>query len=220
MPLALLFDLDGTMVDTDSLHIAAWNAVLASHQRAIDATYYKSHVMGFANEAVTEALFPDHAAISRTAFTNEKEAAFRAQVGRLEPTAGLSGLLDWADFLGLPKAVVTNAPRDNAELMLRGLGWLDRFPVLIIGDELVAGKPDPLPYLMAMRRLGVEAAGSIAFEDSLSGVRAAAASGAQTVGLTTALSEQALRDAGATIVARDFTDPALLAVLRRRAEGG
>ena len=42
MPLALLFDLDGTMVDTDSLHIAAWNAVLASHQRAIDATYYKS----------------------------------------------------------------------------------------------------------------------------------------------------------------------------------
>jgi HAD superfamily hydrolase (TIGR01509 family) len=219
MPLALLFDLDGTMVDTDPLHIAAWNAVLAPHQRQIDTAYYRTHVMGFAADAVTAALFPGHEADRPAAFNGEKEAAFRSRVGQLRPTPGLPDLIDWADSLRLPMAVVTNAPRDNAILLLRGLGWEDRFPVLVIGDELARGKPDPLPYLTAMHRLGVAPEGAIAFEDSLSGVRAAVAAGVQTIGIATALGDQALRDAGASVVARDFNDPGLLALVRERLAG-
>jgi beta-phosphoglucomutase-like phosphatase (HAD superfamily) len=115
-------------------------------------------------------------------------------------------------------AVVTNAPRDNALLLLSGLGWLDRFPVLVIGDELARGKPDPLPCLTALQWLGADAAQAVAFEDSLSGVRAAAAAGVETIGLMTALDEQSLRGAGAASIARDFTDGALLARLRQRAD--
>jgi HAD superfamily hydrolase (TIGR01509 family) len=217
MPLTLLFDLDGTMVDTDHLHIAAWNAVLAQDERQIDAAFYKTHVMGFAAEAVTSALYPLRGAEERSAFADAKEAAFRSKVERLVATAGLPDVLSWADSLALRMAVVTNAPRNNAMLLLRGLGWGDRFPVVIIGEELARGKPDPLPYLTAMQRLGADASGSIAFEDSLSGVRAAVAAGVETVGLMTALSEAALREAGATMVVRDFTDPALLEHLRHRA---
>ncbi len=217
MPLALLFDLDGTMVDTDRLHIAAWNAVLARDGRQIDAAYYQASIMGFATDAVMDALFPDHPAIERAALSNAKETTFRSLLGALEPTAGLPSVLEWAERLSLPKAVVTNAPRNNAVLMLRGLGWSDRFPVLVIGEELARGKPDPLPYLTAMQQLGVEAGQALAFEDSLSGVRAAVAAGVETIGLAIALSPDALRGAGATQVVQDFTDPALLERLRRRA---
>jgi beta-phosphoglucomutase len=93
MPLALLFDLDGTMVDTDIPHIAAWNAVLAPEGRQIDAAFYKSRIMGFDNAAVTGVLFPGQSDSRRAALTDAKEAAFRARVGHLEPTAGLPALL-------------------------------------------------------------------------------------------------------------------------------
>ncbi len=216
MPLALLFDLDGTMVDTDQLHIAAWNTVLARDGRQISAALYRTSVMGFAADAVTAALFPDRSAAQRAAMAEAKEAAFRSRVGNLIPTAGLAAVLEWADALALPMAVVTNAPRDNALLLLRGLGWAARFPVLIIGEELTRGKPDPLPYLTAMQQLGVAAGQALAFEDSLSGVRAAVTAGVETIGLTTALTHDALRGAGATTSVQDFTDPALLDLLRQR----
>lgn len=219
MPLALLFDLDGTMVDTDSLHIAAWNLVLARDGRRIDAAFYKARVMGFTAEAVTAALFPDIPAAERPALAETKEAAFRESIGRLEPIAGLPALLDWAESRALPMAVVTNAPRDSALLLLRGLGWAERFPVLVIGEELARGKPDPLPYLTAMRRLGAEPDHAVAFEDSLSGVRAAVAAGAETVGVMTAHGEATLRDLGAARAIRDYTDAALLRHLHERAEG-
>jgi HAD superfamily hydrolase (TIGR01509 family) len=190
--------------------------VLARDGRQIDAAFYRASVMGFAADAVTAALFPEGSAAHRAAMADAKEVAFRSQVGTLMPTAGLPALLEWADALSLPMAVVTNAPRDNALLLLRGLGWARRFPVLIIGEELARGKPDPLPYLTAMQQLGVEAAQAMAFEDSLSGVRAAVAAGAETIGLTIALSHDALREAGAAAAVRDFTDPALLELIRRR----
>jgi beta-phosphoglucomutase-like phosphatase (HAD superfamily) len=127
-------------------------------------------------------------------------------------------LLAWAEAEGLPVAVVTNAPRENALLLLRGLGWERRFSVLVIGEELERGKPDPLPYLTALARLGAAPCHAVAFEDSLSGVRAAVAAGIAAVGLLTALTEDALRSAGAFAVARDFEDAALLALLGERAD--
>jgi beta-phosphoglucomutase len=68
-----------------------------------------------------------------------------------------------------------------------------------------------------MQRLDADASDSIAFEDSLSGVRAAVAAGVETVGVMTALSDDVLRGAGATMVVQDFTDPALIEHLHRRA---
>jgi beta-phosphoglucomutase len=191
--------------------------VLSRDGRQIDAGFYRTRIMGFDNDSVTTTLFPDHPASLRAAHTDAKEKAFRATVGDLEPTAGLAELLVWAETRALPMAVVTNAPRDNALLLLRGLGWADRFPVLVIGDELARGKPDPLPYLTALQGLGADASHALAFEGSLSGVRAAVAAGVETIGLMTALNEATLRAAGAMAVVQDFTSPELLELLQRKA---
>lgn len=212
-PAALLFDLDGTLVDTDAAHIRAWNDVLAELGRSMEPDFYRAHVMGAANDSIKQALFPEMAAEEWPRWVEAKEAAFRAGLGALHPAEGLVRLLDWADRLSIPTGVVTNAPRPNAELMLQGLGLADRFDALVIGQELAHGKPHPLPYLTGLEKLGSAADSALAFEDSPSGIRAAAAAGIHTVGMLATLREEALKTAGAATVIRDFADPALWTLL-------
>jgi HAD superfamily hydrolase (TIGR01509 family) len=165
-------------------------------------------------------LYLSHLAPHEQAATlNAKEAAYRDALGELEPILGALALLDYADRLGLKRAVVTNAPRANAEKVLAALGIGQRLPIVVIGGELARSKPDPLPYLTALERTGAEAARSVAFEDSLSGVRAAAAAGLAVVGMTTTLDSRTLIEAGATVTVKDYTDPCIFELIEERTEG-
>ena len=101
-------------------------------------------------------------------------------------------LLARADRAGIPMVAVTNAPRLNAEMLLSGLGIMDRFKALVIGDELAHGKPHPMPYLEGLRVVSGVAAQSVAFEDSRSGVQSASAAGIATIGIRTSLAHVGL----------------------------
>jgi HAD superfamily hydrolase (TIGR01509 family) len=211
----LLFDLDGTLVETDPTHLAAFNDILTGNgQPPVDLHYYNTHIIGFPNAVIFASLFPALGEVDHRRLADEKEALFRARAGGLHPARGLVALLDWADAHDVPVAVVTNAPRANADLMLGALGLVERFRHVVIGDELPFAKPHPLPYLTGAQRLGVDIARTVAFEDSRSGIRAAVAAGLTTVGMATSLAPEALREAGAHLAAPDFADPALLALVR------
>lgn len=211
----LLFDLDGTLTDTDALHFQAYEIMLARSGRSLTMETYKTRIMGAANVHIMPWLFPDEPPSRHRELDEEKEALFRSLVSRLHPTPGLMALLAWAEYCDVKTAVVTNAPRDNAELMLAGLGLSTRFPVLVIATELARGKPDPLPYLTALERLGTTADRALAFEDSRAGVQAAHAAGIETIGLTTGLDDATLRGAGASATMADFADPWFLDKLAR-----
>ncbi len=207
---ALLFDLDGTLVDTDHLHHAAFAAILGERGRALSMVEYRTHIMGHPNHDILARFFPgeDMDVLDR------KEAMFRESLAEsVEPVAGIHALLDWAEANEAGCAVVTNAPRDNAVAMLAAASLAQRLPTLVIGDECVAAKPDPAPYRAAMAALGATPSRSVAFEDSRSGLRAARGAGAHVFGLSTGLSPEELRQAGAHQVIADFTDPALWAHL-------
>lgn len=212
-PAALLFDLDGTLLDTDALHFDAWNRVLAGHGRAIDLAFYRRHIMGAANEAIMAALFPAIPVPAAMREIEAKEAAFRVSLGSVPPMPGVLRLLDWAGRRNLPTAVVTNAPRANATLMLTAIGLADRFDALVIGDELAQGKPHPLPYLTGLEKLGAAPDMALAFEDSVNGIRSAAGAEITTFGMLGAFDEATLRANGATHVIRDFEDARLWQVL-------
>jgi HAD superfamily hydrolase (TIGR01509 family) len=212
---ALLLDLDGTMVDTDALHINAYNTLLEPYGKSVDLDYYRRRIMGFGVEEIMGGLFPDHDLDTHLRLSAEKERLFRAQLTDLTPTAGLGALLDWADAAGWGKAVVTNAPRDNAEQLLAGLGLVQRFDVVVIACELEHEKPHPYPYELAAELAGSDPSLSVAFEDSLAGVASASSAGAHTYGMLTALTEAELRAAGAADVLADFTESRLW----RRLEG-
>lgn len=213
---SLLFDLDGTLVHTDHVHFAAFNAMLAEFGQSVDQATYNREIAGFANSDIMARLFPGMSIAEHQRIADSKEARFRDLAGTLEPQPGLMALIAAADAQGIPRAVVTNAPRDNADLMLRSIGLADGWATIILAEELPRAKPDPLPYRTALDRMGADAAASVAFEDSRSGVRAAAAAGLPVVGMTTTQDEHTLKSEGAIFGALDFTDQNLLALVRAR----
>jgi beta-phosphoglucomutase len=206
---ALLFDLDGTLTDTDHLHLEAFRILLKDFGRAITLEHYKARIMGHPNDEIMREMFPEETPDRRIALSEHKEQLFRDQLDSMTPTPGVLKVLDWADAHRVPYAVVTNAPRANAERMLQGLGLDRRMTTLIIGDELERAKPDPLPYRTGLERLGAAADRALAFEDSLPGIRAASGAGIPTYGIRTAHPDAALLGSGAIAAIDDFTDAGL-----------
>ena len=208
---ALLFDIDGTLADTDALHVEAFNHVFEPRGHVFDRARAATELLGFSNASISERFLPHEPPERQTAIMGEKEAVFRRlAAGKIQPVPGLMALLAIADDADIPMVAVTNAPRLNAEILLTGLGIMDRFQAVVIGDELPHAKPHPLPYLEGLRAVDATAHRSVAFEDSRSGIMAASAAGIATVGMRTSLSHSDLLEAGARLTAPAFDDPDLM----------
>lgn len=208
---AVLFDIDGTLADTDPVHFTTFVDVLQregfNDGEPVDLEFFKQRISGRQNRQICHDLFPEWDDERAEKFAVDKEATFRERAGKeLVPVKGLDRLMDWCDAQGLKKAAVTNAPRLNAEHILDCINRRQWFQELIIGDECERAKPDPCPYLTAMERLGVRPERCIIFEDSPSGAQAAAASGAYTVGILTSQEPAALTKAGCQAVINSYEE--------------
>ncbi|KAM3098504.1 HAD family hydrolase [Phormidesmis sp. 146-35] len=210
---AILYDLDGTLVNTDPLHFRAWQEGLRPFGFDIDETFYKTRISGRLNPAIVLDLLPQLSLEERQDFIDRKEARFRELAPQLMPMAGLSALIKWATDRHLKQAVVTNAPTKNAHFMLKALKLETTFDRLIVSEELGIGKPDPAPYRHGLDEFGLNPEQAIAFEDSPSGVRSAVAAGIFTIGIASSQDPQDLYQVGAAIVIPDFTAPELWKIL-------
>ena len=117
----VLFDVDGTLCDSDPLHFATFQEFLAERSfnggAKIDEAFFREKIAGRHNPDIFADLFPQLSAAEQAALGEEKEALWRRMArGKLEPVAGLEDFLGWVDRQGLRKAAVTNAPRLNAEV--------------------------------------------------------------------------------------------------------
>jgi len=210
MPEAVLFDLDGTLANTDPLHFRVFQAMLAEQGLEVDEAMYRDRINGRTNQAILNDLLPQFSDDDIRAFSETKEQRFRDLAKtQLQPMPGLLALFAWIEQQGLPIAVVTNAPRLNAEFMLQGLNLAERCEFIVLGEDLPRAKPDPLPYQTAVDKLGVAPATALVFEDSPSGIRAAVAAKIPTIGVTTSHSSEKLLALGAEMAIADFTDPRL-----------
>ncbi len=212
----LLFDIDGTLVDTDKVHIVAFNEILSRFGVHVDEETYRHRISGRMNNDVLADLLPDLSVPDHIKIGQEKEALFRSMVGDMEPIAGLIDLLDWADAAGLRYAAVTNAPKENAELVLKSLQATERFSAVILSDDLEHAKPHPLPYLTGLSRLDGDVTRSMAFEDSKSGITSASAAGLGVIGLTTSLDRATLQSFGAHLTAPDYLNDDLRRFIKDR----
>jgi HAD superfamily hydrolase (TIGR01509 family) len=205
-PFCLLFDLDGTIVDTDRFHFDAYNIILKNFNRSIDWEFYKNRIMGFSNVELLKSLFPDSADGSHDWIVGKKEQIFRELAVDLRPNLGVKELIAWGKTNRVLQAIVTNAPRENAFTLLDAIGLRNSFDKIVLGSELLRGKPDPLPYLTALEQLGSTPSRAVAFEDSISGIHSATGAGILTFGITSSLDPTALVAAGATAAIADFHD--------------
>ena len=192
---AVLFDLDGVIVDSRPHHLSAWHELARRHDLRHDANYF-TKMFGLRNDAILGGLIPGITADELARLAAEKEALFLdAARGRVEALPGVRGLLAALDEASVPRAVVTSTPRENLDLILASLGLSDRFQALVAEEDASKGKPDPEGFLVAARRLGAEPAGCIVIEDAPAGLRAAKAAGMRAIGVTTTHPAPELGDA-------------------------
>lgn len=210
-PKGLLFDIDGTLFDSDPHHYRAFRELLVGYGITLTEDMFQTQITGRQNAQITAELFPGWTSDQRAAFSDAKEAKFReiCRAEGLPRIAGLDELFAWISERRLPRAAVTNAPRVNAEFMLDIIGKRDFFDILIIGDECANAKPDPEPYIVASRALGLHPTDCVAFEDSPSGATAAATSGAYTIGILSSATPENLLAVGCQCCIRDYTAPVL-----------
>ena len=206
---ALLFDLDGTLAETASLHLPTWVDVLEPHGIEVDEAFYKENISGRSNGEIVKELLPDLSEEEGRDLADAKEASFRERTGELEPLPGLLDFLREVRERPMKTALVTNAPEENVEAILLALKLGEFFDEVVLSDEVGPVKPDPAPYRAALDRLGVSPEEAVAFEDSTSGISSAVGAGIPTVGIASTQDPETLRRAGAFMVAKDFTDPQL-----------
>jgi HAD superfamily hydrolase (TIGR01509 family) len=210
---AILFDLDGTIVNTDPIHYIAWREMLKNYRIEIDENFYKSRISGRLNPAIIKDILPQLSPEEGVKLAEEKEALFREFAPDLQPLAGFSQLIEWTKTHQLKRALVTNAPRLNVQFMLEVLGIKEAFHTVVIAGEDIAGKPDPAPYQVALNNLGIQATDAIALEDSPSGIRSAIGAGIGTIGIASTHNGQVLQEIGAFMAIPDFTDLQLWTLL-------
>ncbi|MGB0953457.1 MAG: HAD family hydrolase [Planctomycetota bacterium] len=181
-----LFDLDGTLVDTEHLHYQSTLAVLAEWDLVLQPEDFAPFI-GFSEIPYWTAL-RDKFGLSATpeflAGRRTEEYARLLHPNSIEPLPGVLDLLDALEQAGLPAAVASAAPRGQMEAGLGAAGLAERLPVYRSGLEDVApgrSKPKPDVYLAAAEAIDVDPAACIAIEDSGVGMRAAIAAGCFTV---------------------------------------
>ncbi|XP_061988458.1 haloacid dehalogenase-like hydrolase domain-containing protein Sgpp [Rosa rugosa] len=214
---AVLFDIDGTVCDSDPIHYAAFREMLQeigfNGGVPITEDYYIENIAGKHNDDAARLLFPDDFERG-IKFTDEKEALFRRLVGdKLKPVSGLDKVRKWVEDRGLKRAAVTNAPKPNAELMISILGLSDFFQAVILGSECEHAKPHPEPYLKGLEAIKASKEHTFIFEDSVSGIKAGVAAGMPVIGLTTGNPEHILLEAKPTLIIKNYDDPKLWAAL-------
>ncbi|PPU67674.1 phosphoglycolate phosphatase [Xanthomonas pisi] len=181
-PRAVLFDLDGTLLDSAPDMLATVNAMLAARERAPIALQQLRPVVSKGARAMVGVAFAELDDAARTALVPEFLQRYEGLIGTQSTLfEGVEALLSQLEAAGCVWGVVTNKPEYLARLILPQLGWQQRCAVLIGGDTLPERKPHPLPLLTAAERIGVAPAQCVYVGDDERDILAARAANMPSV---------------------------------------
>ena len=189
---ALLFDLDGTLIDSMPHHHDAWVEWHSRRALTIDAERFFVETAGRSNAEILADMLPGQSSEQLAALADEKEAIYRDLAStRLALIAGTLELLDRAAALGLKLAVCTASTPQNIALAYDRFGIGDKVQTTVSPADGLRGKPHPDIFLEAAKRLGVDPAECLVFEDAPLGVEAARRAGMKAIALTTTMGAEA-----------------------------
>jgi len=208
LPAALIFDMDGVLVDSNPFHLRKWASLLTEHRIPFDPEDLLKQIVGHRNDGLLRHFFgPALTAEERRALIDELEEKFRAAFKpHAEPLPGLRQLIVQASQAGIPMAVASSAMRKNVEFVVDAIGLRPYFQCLFNGDEVTHAKPHPEIYLKTAEKLGVDPGLAVGFEDSFVGIEAVKNAGMKCVAIASSFPLEDLRRTRADRVVKSFTE--------------
>ena len=193
---AVLWDMDGVLVDTAPFHRQAWETLSQEAGFPMSNEDFR-HTFGWRNKEILRELIGPGISDERVIeLGDHKEELYRDLVwGNVKPLPGATELLRKLHRAGFRQAVASSAPRANIELILEELGIEDYFAVVLCDRDVERGKPDPQVFLQAAQRLDVTPACCLVIEDAVMGVRAAKGAGMACLAVATTHPAEGLGEA-------------------------
>jgi HAD superfamily hydrolase (TIGR01509 family) len=195
LPAAVIFDMDGVLIDSNPFHLRKWAAFLREHRIPFDEDKLAEIVLGPPNETIFQRYFGDQITPERMQeLSEEVEAEFRrAFAPHARPSPGVRRLIEACRAQGIPMAVASCAISKNVEFLVTALELRPYFRVLLSRNEITHAKPDPEIYLKTAAKLGIEPALCVVFEDSFVGIEAAKRAGMKCVAIASSFPAADLR---------------------------
>jgi beta-phosphoglucomutase len=183
-PRAVLWDVDGTLIDSSEFHWLSWQVALAAENFPITREQFAA-TFGQRNDEILRGYFPSYAPEEITRVGEAKEKVYRALV-RERGLALLPGVERWLRKLrddGWLQAVASSAPRLNLEAIISVLKLETYFSAIASAEDVTAGKPDPQVFLVAAAKLSVEPRACVVVEDAPAGTEAARRASMRSIGV-------------------------------------
>jgi beta-phosphoglucomutase len=182
---AVLWDLDGTLVNSEDYHWQSWRDALAPEGLSITYEQFLAS-FGMKNDPIMRMWLTDGYTPERAVRIAEAKEADYRRLAQQHGLAPLPGAREWVTALkaaGWRQAIATSAPRANADVMLAALGMTSMFDALVVAEDVSHGKPDPEVFLTAAARVGVPPSRSIVVEDAATGIEGARRAGMKCIGV-------------------------------------
>ncbi len=214
-PRGVLWDLDGTLVDSGDYHWQSWRAVMGAAGVDVTRDLFQASFGQKNDRILRDWLGPDATMDDIRRLGDAKEAEYR-RLARAGGLTALPGAREWVARLrmdGWRQAIASSAPRQNIDVMLDLIGLAGAFDAIVSAEDVTLGKPDPQVFLVAADRLGVPSGQSVVVEDAAAGLEAARRAGMASIGVSP------LADLTADVVVRSLAESAARRVRDPRRPG-
>ncbi|MDQ2718956.1 MAG: HAD family phosphatase [Bacteroidota bacterium] len=194
---AVIFDLDGTLIDNNSFHRKTWEAYLEKMGKKISEEEFNAHMNGRTNKDAIEYIFGRKMSEAESMkYTLEKEALYREiYQPYIKPIPGLIALLEILHSKNIPMAIATSGIQPNIDFMFEHIPIKKYFKEVVNSSHIKKGKPDPEIYLKTASLLHVSPKNCLVFEDAVVGIKAAKAAGMNVIAVATTHPKNELKEA-------------------------
>ena len=191
---AVIFDLDGTLLDNNSYHLKSWLEYLKNIGRDISEEEYNANINGRTNTDVIKYIYqremPDEEILK---YTLEKEAMYRELYKPfVKPITGLINFLEVLQQKKIPMAIATSGIQPNIDFMFEEVPIRQYFKEVVNSSHITKGKPDPEIYLKTASLLNIPPKNCLVFEDAVVGIKSAKAAGMKVIAVATTQTKEEL----------------------------
>jgi len=206
---AVIFDMDGVIIDSHPAHREAWRVFLRSLGRTVSDAELDFVLDGRKRSEILRHFLGALSEDEIREYGEQKDKFFRQQSLEISLIPGVIELLTQLRKAGIATAVATSASENRTRRVLDQLQLARKFDAVVSGSDVARGKPDPAIYRVTCQKLGTSPRCAVAIEDAVSGIHAARAAGLVCIGLSGHQLPDTLRAAGATHVVGNFLDLSL-----------